>query len=97
MMYILMKNTYWLSRLPSFVSFLLLDSYRKFGLTDEALLCSLVPILTVLKNTLETSVAALLNWQSEFKVSYQLFAALWMSDDVDVHKSPKWIKMKIAD
>lgn len=79
------------------MAFLLLDSYGKFDLTDEALCNFLTLIATGIKKTLETSAAALLNLRKELHISSQLFVVLWVSDKVNISKAPKQIKLKTAN
>lgn len=55
------------------------------------------PIDTVLKNTLETSATILLILRKELQISSQLFVVLWVSDDVDVNKTPRWTKLETAN
>lgn len=54
-------------------------------------------IVAVLKSTLETSATILLILRKQLQISSQLFVVLWVSDDVDVNKAPKWIKMETAN
>lgn len=92
-------------RLPNFemdflnyclYGFLMLDNYGKFDLTDDTLY-KCIPLSSAgIKSTLETS-ATLLNLRKEFQVSFQLFVVLWVSDDADVNKTPKWLKLKATN